>query len=325
MIIKNFELNKLDFNIYNIYLLYGKNDGFQNEIIKKYFTKDFKGEIINYDESEILNNGEKILGEILNKSLFSENKILIISRSSDKSSKFVREMQENKLSNIKIIYKSGVLEKKSKLRNLFEKDKNLIIIPFYEDDQKSLLPILNNFIIKNEIKISRETINLIIERASGSRVSLNNELEKIYNYSLSNKNLEFEVVKKLTNLGENIDLNELVDQYLIKNTKHVSKILNENNYSNEDCMLIIRTILIKSKRLLGIIERKNEERNIESIILSTRPPIFWKEKENVKKQVKVWDFRELKNKIYQISEIETLIKNNTKNSLNILSDFIMNY
>ena len=88
--------------------------------------------------------------------------------------------------------------------------------------------------------------------------NLKKELEKIYNYSISVKNLQHETVKKLTNLSENIDVNELADQYLIKNTKHVTKILNENNYSDEDCMLILRTILIKSKRLLGIIEKNNK-------------------------------------------------------------------
>ena len=325
MIFKQFQLNKLNLDQYNFFLFYGKNEGLQNEIIERYFIKDFKGEVIKYDENEILNNSENIIGEILNKSLFSNKKILIISRTSEKSLKFIKELQEKKLNDLIIIHKSSVLEKKSKLRNLFEKDKNLVIVPFYEDDQRSLLLIINNFIIKNRIKISRETINLLIERASGSRVSLNMELEKIYNYSLSKKNIEFETVKKLTNLAENVELNELVDQYLIKNTKRVTKILNENNYSDEDCILILRTILIKSKRLMGIIERNIEQKNIDSVIMNTRPPIFWKDKENVKKQANTWNFSELKKKIYQISEIENLIKNNSKNSLNIVSDFMINY
>ena len=126
-------------------------------------------------------------------------------------------------------------------------------------------------------------------------------------------------------MSENIDINELVDQYLIKNTKHVTKILNENNYSDEDCILILRMILIKSKRLLAIIEKYNEVKNIDEVITNIRPPVFWKDKERVKKQANNWDFNELKRKIYQISEIETLVKTNSKNSLNIVSNFIVNY
>ena len=325
MIFKNFQLSKLNFDKYNLYLLYGKNEGLQNEVINEYFIKNFKGEIIKYDEKEILNNNEVIIGEILNKSLFCEKRILIVSRATDKSVKIIEEILEKNINDIKIIYKSGALEKRSKLRNIFEKNKLTVVIPFYEDDLRSLLTIINNFIRKNEIKISRESINLLIERANGSRETLNNELEKIYNYSLSNKNLQYDIVEKLTNLSENIDVNELVDQYLIKNTKHVTKILNENNYSDEDCILILRTILIKSKRLLGIIEKNNEVRNIDEVITNIRPPIFWKDKEKVKKQANNWDFKELRVKIYQISEIETLVKSNARNSLNIVSNFMLNY
>ena len=325
MIFKNFQLSKLNFDKYNLYLLYGKNEGLQNEVINEYFIKNFKGEIIKYDEKEILNNNEVIIGEILNKSLFCEKRILIVSRATDKSVKIIEEILEKNINDIKIIYKSGALEKRSKLRNIFEKNKLTVVIPFYEDDLRSLLTIINNFIRKNEIKISRESINLLIERANGSRETLNNELEKIYNYSLSNKNLQYDIVKKLTNLSENIDVNELVDQYLIKNTKHVTKILNENNYSDEDCILILRTILIKSKRLLGIIEKNNEVKNIDEVITNVRPPVFWKDKERVKKQANNWDFKELRVKIYQISEIETLVKSNARNSLNIVSNFMLNY
>ena len=325
MIFKSFQLSKLDFDNYNLYLFYGKNEGFINEVIQDYFINNFEGEIIKYDENEVLNNNEVIIGEILNKSLFCEKKILIISRTTDKSVKIIEEIIDKNLNDIKIIYKSSALEKKSKLRNFFEKNKKIVIIPFYEDDLKSLLPIVNNFIKKNGIRISRESINLLIERANGSRESLNKELEKIYNYSISVKNLQHETVKKLTNLSENIDVNELADQFLIKNTKHVTKILNENNYSDEDCMLILRTILIKSKRLLGIIEKNNMVGNIDEVISNIRPQVFWKDKEKVKKQANNWNFEELKRKIYQVNEIETLVKSNSKNSLNIVFNFILNY
>ena len=173
--------------------------------------------------------------------------------------------------------------------------------------------------------MSREGINLLIERASGDRKNLKKELEKIYSYSLSNKNLKFDVIRKLTNLAENQNVNELAEQYLSKNTKKVAKILNENVYSDEDCLLILRTILGKSKRLLLIIKKNREVKDIDKVIMATRPPIFWKEKENVKKQATYWDFDNLKDKIYQINKIESLKKTNSKNSLNIVSDFIVNY
>ena len=325
MIVKKFELSKFQFNKYNIFLLYGKNLGLQDEIIKSYFLKEFKGEISKYEESEFLSNSENIISEILNKSLFEKEKIIFIYRPSDKISKIIEEILNKKISDAKIVLKAGILEKRSKLRNLFEKNKNLVTIPFYEDDIKNLSSFVYEFLNRNNIKLSRESINLLIDRSCGDRNNLKLELEKIFDYSFSNKKIDFVNIQKLSNLAENYSINELAENYLCKNPKSVSKILNENNYSEEDCILIIRTILNKSKRLLKIIEENKKFNNIDEVISSFKPPIFWKEKESVKKQAKSWDLKELRQKIYRINEIEYLVKSNSGNSLNLVSDFIINY
>ena len=324
MIFKSYELNKINFAKINLYLLYGKNEGFQNEVVEKYFLNNFEGKINKYEENEFINLSDVIIGELLNRSLFDEKKIIIISRVTDKILKYVEEIAEKDLDDIKIIFKSGILEKKSKLRNFFEKNKSLITIPFYEDDTRILTELIYAFLSKNKIKLSRESVNLLVERASGDRKNLKIELDKIYNYSITNQKIDYSTVAKLTNLSENYNVNNLVDSYLAKNKKTLFKILNENYYSDEDCILILRTILNKSKRLLNIIDKYNDSKNLDSVISTIKPPIFWKDKENVKKQVNSWKSNELKNKIYEINEIEVLIKSNSKNSLRVLSDFIIN-
>ena len=325
MICKLFEFEKLKFENFHLFLFYGKNTGSQNEIVEKYFTNKFEGEINSYDENDFINNSETIISEILNKSLFDNKKIIIVSRVTDKVFKICEDLSNRELIDIKIILKSGVLDKKSKLRNLFEKSRRLITIPFYEDDFRNLNSIIMKFTNENKIKLSRESINLIIDRANGDRESLNNELNKILSFSYTNKKIEYENIEKLTNQNENFGVNYLADNVLLKNKKRIARILNENNYSNDDCILILRAILNKSKRLLSIISRYREEDNLDELISKTKPPIFWKEKNNVKNQVKSWKIEDLKKKIYEINEIELIIKKNSTNSLNIVSDFIVNY
>ena len=324
MIIKNFEIKNINISKFNFFLFYGKNDGLKNELIENFFLKDFKGKILNYEESEFINNKETLVSEMLNISLFENNKIIIISRASDKITSIIEEISEKNISELKIILKAGLLEKRSRLRSFFEKSKYLVTIPFYEEDIKNLTTIITNFIAKNKINISRESINLIAKRCSGDRKNLVSELDKILSYSISNKSINFETIEKITNLAENYNMNELANNYLSKDKKNISKILNENNFSDDDCVLIIRTILNKLKRLISIIERYNETNNIDEVISKTKPPIFWKEKEIVKNQVRFWVLEELKSKMYEINEIETLIKSNTRNSLNIVSDFVVN-
>ena len=325
MIIKSYEVNKVNIKDYDIFLFYGKNEGLQNEIIEKNFVTGSKGSINKYEESEFINNYETISSEILTKSLFEEEKLLIISRVGEKIFKYIEELLNRNINNIKIILKAGLLEKRSKLRNLFEKNKKLLIIPFYEDDERTLTAQVYEYLKKNSIKLSRETINLLVERSSGNRENLKIELSKIFYYSQSNKEISFETVKKLSNLAENYGVNELADNYLSKNKKNVIKILNENNYSDDDCILILRTILNKSKRLLNILKNYRKNKNLDDVISKTRPPIFWKDKAIVKKQANTWELRDLKSKMYQINEVETLVKSNSKNTLNLVSDFIVNY
>ena len=324
MIVKSYELGKFDFTNFDFFLIYGKNEGHQNEIINNNLNSNFKGLMSKYEENEFVKNFETISSEIRNRSLFDENKTIIISRVTEKILKFIEKLIEINIKDTKIILKCGILEKKSKIRNLFEKKKNLIIIPVYEDDDKTLSTIAFNFLRKNNIKLSGESVSLIIDRSNGSRENLNTELTKILNYSYSDKSLDYEKIKKLTNLSENYGANELADNYLAKNKKNISKILNENSYSDEDCILILRTILNKSKRLLDILERYEKIANLDEVISTTKPPIFWKDKEIVKNQVNMWEIDDLRENIYKINQVETTIKSNSKNSLNLVSDFIAN-
>jgi len=325
MIIKSFEIEKIKSIKNNLILIYGTNQGYKNQVIKELFEKLFEGAILRFDENEILNNHEEFISNLMNRSLFDDNKLIIISRTSDKILKFVIEIIERKIEKIKIIINSDNLEKKSKLRNLFEKENDLVCIPFYEDNDQSLSLIAQNFFRQKKIKISQEIINLLIGRSKGDRGNLINELNKIENLSITKKNIEIEDVLKLTNLSENYSVFELTESYLAKNKKKVSKILNENNFANDECVLILRTILNRSKRLLKLKEHQNQTGNIDLTISTFKPPIFWKEKNVVKKQIQSWSDDEVKKMIYKINDLEILVKKNSNNSLNFVSDFVSNY
>ena len=324
MIKKYFDLKKINLSNFNLFLFYGKNDGLQNEVINDTFTSNFKGSVNKYDETEFINNYETLASELLTSSLFEKEKIIIISRTSDKILKFVDEILDKGIKEIKIIFKSSELEKRSKIRIFFEKRKDLIIVPFYEDNSSTLSSIVIKFLNENNINMSRESINLLVDRANGNRKILKTELDKILNYSFTKKKIDLRAVQKLTNLNENYGVNQLADNYLEKNKRNIAKILNENIYSDEDCILILRTVLSKSKRLINIIKKYNETKNLDEVIANNKPPIFWKDKDSVKRQANSWKIKDLKEKIYQINEVETLIKNNSKNSLNLVSDFIVN-
>ena len=323
MIIKSFEFEKIKIGEIKNFLFYGENQGYKNQIIEEKFKKIYKEKTYHYEESEILSNRNNFFNIILSKSFFENEKLIIINRATDKIKEILEEIIEKKIEDLLIIVNANTLEKKSKIRLMFERSKNTICVPFYEDNNQILSSIISNFFRQKKIPISQQSINLIAQRARGDRQNVKNELEKIANF-LTNKNtIEIEDLLKLTNLAENYNISELIDCCLSKNKKRTINILNENNYSLEDCILIIRTLLIKTKRLIKLSKDFEKTKNIGVTISNFKPPIFWKEKDIISEQIRNWSFKEAENLVYQINEIELLIKKYSNNSINILSNFII--
>ena len=182
---------------------------------------------------------------------------------------------------------------------------------------------VSNFFRENKVPISQEIINLIVQRCRGDRQNLQMELEKIKNFSINKEKINTDDILKLTNLAENYSVSELIDSCLAKNKRKTINILNENNYALDDCILIIRTFLIKSKKLLKLSKEIKNKKNVDQVISSFKPPIFWKDKEIIKLQIKSWSYKNIENLIYKINNTELLIKKNSANSINILSNFII--
>ena len=323
MIIKSNDTGKIDLDKNQYILLYGINEGAKADEISSLVLKNKDKTIARYEEKEILENNQNIYDDILSKSLFDNQKIIIINRASDKIFKFISELSEKNISDISFIINASALEKKSKLRSFFEKTKELICVPFYQDTPSSLSILTQNFLKEKKINISQENINLIINRCNGDRGILKGELNKIEFFCKNKKNISTLDLVKLTNLIENYSISELVDNCLAKNKKKTMYILNENKFSSEDCITIIRTFLYKLKRILILSNDYLINKNLDKTILSAKPPIFWKDKDIVKQQINKWNPKQIKNLIYEINEIELSIKKNLNNSINLTTNLII--
>ena len=321
MIIKNQEINNTNLKKYKFFLLYGKNEGLKKETISNILKN--KDEISTYDEKEILDNSNIFIESLISKSLFENEKIIIIKRATDKILKVIEILSEKKIEDLILILNSEHLEKKSKLRTYFEKSKEYICLAFYPDNEQTLSRLATLFFRERKISISPSNINLIIKKTNGDRETLYNEINKIAQFSANGKKISEEIIAKLTNLNEDHNVSELVDNCLAKNKKKIDKILNENNFTNEDCILITRIFLNKSKKILKLSEIYEENKNIYLTISNARPPIFWKDKEITRQQLHKWSSKEIKVLIYKLNEIELLIKKNLNNSINLITNFIL--
>jgi DNA polymerase-3 subunit delta len=323
VIIKHFDFHKKLDSETNFFLFYGENFGLIEETIENNIKKKFSNNTYTYDETDILLDKEKLLEKIFTKSLFDDNKFIIINNVSDKILVIIEEIYQ-KILDIKIILTAKKLEKKSKLRNFFEKKKDLIIIPFYEDNFQSLFKLVQEFFYLNKIKFSSQIINLLVEKSNGNRKNLKNELEKIYNFSNKKKSISFKEINKLINLDENYDLSEIINCSLAKNKKKTLSLLNESIISSDENILILRTFLYKLKRLKKLKKILEIEKNIDAALVAYKPKIFWKEKDIVKQQLKCWSLNQIVFLIKDTINFEILIKKNVQISNQLIYDFIIN-
>lgn len=320
MIIKEFQINKNIIDNHNLFLFYGINEGLKDEVIRSKFKNQQDASFKNISEVDVLKNISTFFDEITTKSFFDNRKIILINSVTNKLFDVIEQIKEREITDITFILDAGLLDKKSKIRNLFETDKNLICIPFYEDKIVTLENLVKQFFISNKVKISQEIINLIIGKSSGNRKMLQNELKKIETYLINRSDIKLDELKTLLNSNEEINLSDLVNYCLLKNERKTLFLLNESNLYTEDMIIIVRSFLSKVKKLLAIKKSGNE--NVESLITNFKPPIFWKEKPVIKEQLSKWSNISLFSLLEKINKTEYLIKTNPNNSKNILLNFI---
>ena len=322
MICKFYEVGKYKGKI-NFYLFYGENEGQKIDVIQSNFNEFTKENTFKYNEKEIIENKQLLFENIYSKSFFENEKLILVSEVTDKSVDLIKQIISDNISDVKIVLIAKRLDKKSKIRNLFEKEKIALIVPFYEDSPQTLITIAKKILTENKINLSQENLNLIIERAQGDRINLKNELQKIVLLSKDKKKIDLNDISKLTNLSENYSANELVDNCLCKNKKKTLNILNENIPSSEDNILILRTFLNKLKRLRKLRLTLRKSNNVDQTINAFKPPIFWKDKDIIKQQIKIWGLDDIETFIVDLNNTESLIKKNPQVSNQIINNMIL--
>ncbi len=324
MIVKSYKLADINNLKCNFFLFYGENEGQKEEAITENFLKNFKGEIVKYEENQIIENKNNFFDTCYNESLFENSKVIIVLRVTSKLYEIVKELISKKIYDKKIIFNSKTLDKKSKIRQLFEKEDYLVCTPFYLEDNYSLYKIASQFFRINKISISNENINLIIENCSGDRRNLQNEMNKILNYCLNKNKINKDEIIKLINLYERENFFELVDNCLAQNHKKVLKIINNNSYDKNDSMIIIRSLVARIKRLILLKKNFLETKDLNKAIDGFRPPIFWKDKDIVKKQIDTWSSKDVYKLLNEVTFLEIKFKKNYELSNNLIFDFILN-
>ena len=291
----------------NIILLYGENNGLKDDIKKSIIEKNKNKEIIRLTQDDILKNNSLLDNEIMNLSLFDDKKIILIDNITDKSFSLIeKNVGQN---NCLICLFSGVLERRSKLRNLFEKEKTLGLIPCYEDNEITLQNYIKNY-LKNIKGLNQEIINFIINNSNKSRDKIKNELDKTAVYFME-KEINISELRQLLNLDENDNSQRLRDTAILGDKRLLNDLISKTQINEQDNMIYIRGLLNQFIKLAEILEINKTTKNLTKAIEGLKPSIFWKDKPMVLGQANKWEINKIKTTINELTDAEILIKSST--------------
>lgn len=292
---------------YKIFLFYGENHGLKRDFKEKIRILNKDKEILNLFQEEILKNKDMLFNEINTQSLFNKERIFLINEADDKIIDLISEI-DNSIKDEKIYIFSNILEKKSKLRNYFEKSKNCGISACYADNEITIKKIILNKL--REYKgLTNDLVNLIIRNTGTDRNKINNEIDKIKS-CFSNKKIEIDKITSLLNLKVNEDFNQLKDEALNGNRSKTNKLLASTVFEGENNVYYLNLINQRINKLREINELKKNEKNVEIIVNNLRPPIFWKDKAIIIEQSNKWNEKKIHNILKKTYHIELQVKSN---------------
>ena len=293
-------------------LIYGENIGLINDLKVKIIKKHKGNKILRFYQEDLFNNQDKIYDEINNNSLFEDKKIIFIDNVNDKILSLIEDVL-TKLNNNFIYLFSDLLEKKSKLRNFFEKRKELDIVPCYNDKEITLEKIIRKKLIGCS-GLTKTSIDIIIENCTHDRNKINNEINKIKTY-FYNKPINIEDVIKLINFRENEDFSEIRDTSISGKKNETNNLLGSTNIQPDKTFYYLSLMNLRFIKLITVLQNKE---SLEKSINNLKPPIFWKDKPIFINQAKLWDIRKLKLALKNSYEVEIKLKANSDLNKSIL-------
>lgn len=324
MILKSFEIENNIQKVlkYKFVLIYGENIGLKEYLKKKLINLNNKSEIINLFQEDIVKNKDIISNEVKNVSLFTENKTIIVNQINEKIISEIENLLVSK-ENIKIILIGDLLDKRSKLRTLFEKNNDLAIIPCYNDTEITLRRLIQNE-LKDFKKLDSNTINKIINYSNLDRKTIQNNILKINSF-YDKKIITEQSLEILLNADRNELFENIRDAALVGDKERLNNLLDRFVFANEDAYLYLNMINFRLTKILDIHKQNTNNQNLELVINKMRPPIFWKDKPLFLKLLKKWDKQKVIEALAFLGKIERRIKSNSSlNGLTLIKNSITN-
>ena len=296
-------------------LLYGPNEYRVNKNYIKIYDElnkhnDEMLEAQELDANIILNQAETFFNEINTINLGGGIKVVKIDLTDTDKAGCLENYLENPTDNSFIVVKSGKLGPKSKLRGLFEKSESFIVIPFYEDTLKDTNIFIENYMNSNKLSITHDAKQKIISFAGQNNKVLESNLELIFLYMLKNKEkeIDIDIINKVLFADKPVEIQNLCNSVALGKIDDAFFCFNKLSLNGQQPIQVINALSSFFQRIHNALIAMENGKNLTQAMSELRPPVFFKEKDNFTKQLKLWNINKAERALTIINEGETDIK-----------------
>jgi len=318
MIIKDFQIKKIinEKKGFLPFLFYGPNEGLIRDHISKIKSDYLRN--VDFEEISITGKSLDLNPDILETSansisMFNSYKIIILESLKDKNMSELEDVINSAPTQTMLIVKADNLKKTSKLRKLFESNALCYALACYEDDAKSMMKLIDNFVKENNIAFDRDIKNYLMQTLSNDRMISFNELQKIsLFYTNADPAPNIEEIKNLLNDTSSNNLQKMNESVMYGNTSKSSNIINKLLSEGNNPISILRSLINYLKRVQRVKVEMKKGSNFDTAIKFLRPPLFWKDKDNFQQHCVRWPLNKIERNLSQLLNTEIDCKTNNK-------------
>ena len=318
MIIKDFQIEKIvnENKGFLPILIYGPNEGLIRDHIGKIksdYLSDIDFEEVSITGKSLDLNPDTLATSANSISMFNSYKLIILESLKDKNMSELESVIGSAPTQTMLIVKADNLKKTSKLRKLFESNAQCYALACYEDDAKSMMRLIDNFMKENNISVDRDIKNYLMQTLSTDRMISFNELQKIsLFYANDDTTPNLEEIKNLLNDASSNNLQKMNESVMYGNTVKSSNILDKLLSEGSNPISILRSLINYLKRVQKVKVEMKKGSNFDNAIKFLRPPLFWKDKDNFQQHCVRWPLNKIERNLSQLLDTEIDCKTNSK-------------
>jgi DNA polymerase-3 subunit delta len=290
-------------------LVHGSEPGLVAEIAKlaadRLAARDTPpGEIIRLEDAELETEPDRLSIELQTIAMFGGRKVVRTSLSRRVGLEQLAPLIEAGRLEGALVVEAGNIKADDKVRTLFEKSPIAVAIACYADAARDLESLVRDVLGEFGVEIAPEARELLIARLGADRILSRAEIEKLALYVTGRTRIESADVEAIVGDAAELAVDRIVLAAVSGEARTAVRECDRAIASGESPQLVISALLRHVLRLERVRTAMDAGRSFDDAIRPLRPPVFYKQKDALAAQARIWSPDQLARARVRIAETQ---------------------